>query len=179
MLTQDIVNQARAQIWRSDILSILDPKPSDGASEEVYRAQEDAANRRRQTAAELTADFLDSRVTVLLPPVEPEDVAKRHEQLRSIFQTALDISGRLWKQLTIVKCSYLEDLNHESFTYESDLMDAHAFHKLGLDDESENRLNHHKIRIVCFPSIKGYGSSTGENYHQDRVWGKAIVWLDE
>jgi len=179
MLIQDIVNEARAQVWRSDILSILDPKPSEGASEEVYRAQEDAANRRRQTAAELTADFLDSRVTVLLPQVEPEDVAKRHGQLQSIFQTALDISGRLWKQLTIVKCSYLEDLNHESFTYESDHMDAHAFHKLGLDDESENRLDHHKIRIVCFPTIKGYGSSTGENYRQDRVWGKAIVWLDE
>jgi hypothetical protein len=161
------------------MLSILDPKPSDGASECVYRAQEEAADRRRQTAEELTADFLNARIGILLPRVEPEDVVKRQEQLQSIFQKALDMFGRLWKQLTVMKCSYLEDLKHESFTYESELMDAHAFHKLGLDDESENRLDHHPIRIVCFPAVKGYGSSAGENYHQDHVWGKAIVWLDE
>jgi len=173
------LNQARAQIWRSDMLTILDPKPSDGASEDVYRAQEKAADRRRQTAEELTAGFLNTGISILLPGAEPEDVIKRHEQLQSIFQKALDMSGRLWKQLTIMKCCYIEDLKHEPFTYESELMDAHAFHKLGLDDESEDRLDHHPIRIVCFPAIKGYGSSIGENYHQDRVWGKAIVWLDE
>ena len=160
-------------------MSILDPAPIDDASQDVLRAQEDAAKRRTQAACDLTLGFLNASVGVLLPQVEGKDVVRRDEQLQSIFQKALDTAGRLWKQLTIVKCVYLEDLKHESFTYESELMGVHPFHKLGLDDEDENRLDNHPIRIVVFPAVKGYGNSDGENYSQDRIWGKAIVWLDE
>ncbi|KAF8862258.1 hypothetical protein BDZ45DRAFT_214926 [Acephala macrosclerotiorum] len=173
------LNESRAQVWRSDMMSILDPTSIDNAPPAVLQAQEDAATRRMQAACDLTSAFLNESVGVLLPQIESEDVVTRDEQLQAIFQKAMDIAGRLWKQLTIVRCVYLEDLKHKIFSCESELMGAHAFHKLGLDDEEENRLDNHPIRIVVFPAVKGYGNSDGENYSQDRIWGKAIVWLDE
>lgn len=172
-------NKAKAQIWRSDLLTILDPPQFDGASQATLHAQREAFERRMQAAHDLTVEFLDSAIFALLRPLEPEDTVTRDEQLCAIFQRALDMAGRLWKQLTIVKCSYLGDLQHDQFRYESELMEAHAFHKLGLDDESEDRLDNHPIRILVFPAVKSYGNSDGKDYSQHRIWGKAIVWLKE
>lgn len=116
------------------------------------------------------------RVGFLLPILESGETASRHKALQTIFQKALDISGRLWKQLTIVRCVYLEELKREPFSYESKLTEAHPFHKLGLEEEDETRLDGHPIRMLVFPAVKAYGHSAGENYSQDRIWGKAIVW---
>ncbi|KUJ06537.1 uncharacterized protein LY89DRAFT_790405 [Mollisia scopiformis] len=175
------VNRSRAQVWRSDLMSILDPSSGSSVAANVLQTQEEAADRRAQAARDLTSTFLNTAVSVLLPDVEPEQVVNRHEELQTIFRKSLDMAGRLWKQLTIVKCTYLEDLKQSAFNYDSDLMDAHAFHKLGFDDEDEDehRLDNHLVRIMVFPAIKAYGNSDGEKYTQDRVWGKAIVWLDE
>ena len=54
-------------------------------------------------------------------------------------------------------------------------MDAHPLHQL----EDEKRLDNHRIILVVSPAILGMGDSDGGNYLQHRVWGKAVVLLEE
>jgi hypothetical protein len=104
-------------------MSILDPTPTEkGSSEDQLHAQTDATNRRAQAGRGLTSAFLETSMTILLRQVEPDDVVNRQDQLQLIFQKALDVAGRLQKQLTVLKCLYLKDLKDEPFSYGSELL---------------------------------------------------------
>ncbi len=122
---------------------------------------------------------MSGAVHFVLRDLGPEDTVKRDGELQSIIRKALDVAGRLWKQLTFVRCAYVDELKNTDFNHKSTLFGAHPLHKLGLEDEDDHRLDQQPISILVFPAIKGHGNSVGEKYDQYCVWGKAIVWVGD
>ncbi|CZR52834.1 uncharacterized protein PAC_02711 [Phialocephala subalpina] len=89
------VNESKVQVWRRDMMLILDPSSFEGASPAELRAQEDVAKRRTQAASSLTSAFLNEKMGCLLPILEPVEAASRHKQLQPTFQS-LEVE---WKDL--------------------------------------------------------------------------------
>jgi hypothetical protein len=155
------------------MLEIFDP--STGKGELAYLARDHAIRRRLKLSNDLTSRLLSSPGRVLLKPVSPEEEAKRREELLNIFQSALELSARLWKQPIVLRTKRFADLLEDTFSVDSEFMDAHPLHQL----EDEKRLDNHRIILVVSPAILGMGDSDGGNYLQHRVWGKAVVLLEE
>jgi len=174
-------DEKKAQAWRCQTLEILDPSVGEG--DNVTQARHNAIKRRLRTAKELADEFLKGPPSLLLHGVSAgHELKDRVEDLQRLFQEALEISARLWKQPTILRSKRFGDLALETFTADSDLIDAHPLHQLGLsddDDEDSTRLDHHRIMMVVSPAILGMGDSDGDNYWKHRIWAKAVVWLED
>lgn len=123
-------------------------------------------------------------MTLLRIGMTPSEEKKRTGSLERIFLRALDMSARLWKQPTILRCNYFRDLVQHPFKNGSELVEAHPLHQLGVRGEDEDheitRLDDHRIMMVFSPATIALGNSDGENYNtQHRVWAKGVVWLEE
>jgi hypothetical protein len=74
--------------------------------------------------------------------------------------------------------------DYSTFKYDSDLVEAHPFHKLNPEDDTNTneklrRFDGSKARIIIFPGILAYGKESAEDYHEWKVWAKAQVWMEE
>jgi hypothetical protein len=155
------------------MLEIFDP--STGKGDLACLARDHAIRRRKRLSNDITMAFLSCPGKILLRSVSQDEELKRREELLDIVQAALELSARLWKQPMVLRTKRFADLLEDTFSVDSEFMDAHPLHQL----EDENRLDNHRIILVVSPAILGMGDSDGGNYLQHRVWGKAVVLLEE
>jgi len=71
----------------------------------------------------------------------------------------------------------LADLKETTFSADSNLLRAHALHKLY--DEEDDRCDGCAVSVVVHPAVLGFGSSDGDDYQTSRVWMKAEVLVTE
>jgi hypothetical protein len=155
------------------MLEIYDPFTV--KSDSAALARDHAMRRRLRLSNDITTSFLNSPAKVLLRSVSKEEEIKRRDELLDTFQEAVELSASLWKQPMIIRPKGFADLLEDSFTVDSEFMDAHPLHQL----EDEHRLDNHRIVLVFAPAILAMGDSDGRNYLQHRVWAKAVVYLEE
>ncbi|EEP81901.1 predicted protein [Uncinocarpus reesii 1704] len=157
-----LVDERQAHFWRSGTLRQL--SASGPIADDVVAMRDDASNR-------LAWRIIDGPLSLMLRGVGKEESRKRYESLASLFSTAIKISARLWTQRTHMR------VGHENrFKVDSSITVAHRLQKL---DEGDTRLDGKNILAVIQPAVVAYGTSTGEDYENRRVWLKSIVLVEE
>ena len=94
----------------------------------------------------------------------------------ALFEDAGKLSIRLWTQRPALRCLFLTQLGKLGFRIDSAAMQAHGVHKL--DDPDDHSLDGKELRMVVHPAVLGMGNHDAEHYEIERVWVKAVVWLD-
>lgn len=128
------------------------------------RSKEDYYNR-------YATGFESSSAKVLF---RPDDGTQRVQELLEIIRTAGKISASLWKQKIFFECWGMEKFRDIPFSAASEVMRAHSTH--GLED-NDTRFNGRQIYMVVQPAIVAFGNEEGKNYHEYKVWAKAVVWV--
>ncbi len=172
------VDAREAHIWRSQMLRILslsfqdDPQPGEkGVKQETEARRQQVCTRHARSFWEGPARHLWS-----LDHTHGDDAASSDQlkRLDGIFQAAGSLSYQLWTQRTYFRCHGLKDLEDQSFSIDSAALELHPLVHL---DEAPTRLDGHPIVMVVNPFVQVYGTDEAEDYHQSRVWAKAVVWL--
>ncbi|KAH7304133.1 hypothetical protein B0I35DRAFT_445561 [Stachybotrys elegans] len=165
------VNEKEAHAWRAKIFQLLvktstDAKPVDPANR-YGAAQID-------TCRILTEAFYSGPAAALIKRAETEDEFNRALQdLESTVQYAGSLSSWLWSRRTALEVKGLLELRAKPFTIRSNIMKAHALHRLFSDDDDS--CDGWPVRIVVHPAVIGGGME--EDNAPPRVWMKAEVWL--
>lgn len=93
-------------------------------------------------------------------------------QLLEIFRSTGELFSRLWSQRAYICVVGLEEFSNHPFKLGSDVLEAHAMHKLERGDTS---MDGRQIQAVVEPAIFAWGNERGESYDAYKVWAKAVV----
>ena len=144
--------------------------------------------RSYETAARLlAAQFLGSgKAQRLLWQGADGDNGKlqttRLHRLESILTSAAQLARDLSTQRSLVRVLGLDELGVDTcFTVDSSVMEAHALHRLEVDDDSESRtrLNGAPVRVVVRPAVIAEVFDETSGRVMQKTWSKACVWVDE
>ena len=125
----------------------------------------------------LSGDFHEKvEYQMLFRPLESSMWPGLVEELNQIFLKAGQLAMRVWAQRPEVLLLRLRSLADRPFTVSSDLMEAHALHKL--DDPEDRSLDGRLTKIVIHPAVCARGTHSADHFEQHQVWAKAVVWLD-
>ncbi len=175
------VNESESHLWRSKTLQLLATPPPDMQQGNGSLQEGVATYIACQTMVcdNLATQFFNSPAKHLIGfssrkggNTETQCIS----DLKSIVQSAGELSYRLWSRRTVLGVRSLLELKNEPFVSRSDLMKAHPLHRLYEDDK---RCDGWFVSIVTHPAVLGFGSSDGKDYSTGRVWMKAEVWLSE
>jgi hypothetical protein len=170
------------------LLRILDPPPKKTSNNPAAANTAAGAHQKRSEASGYFADnFLIGPASILFKPLPGEEEAeKRNTEASRIFETAGDLSFRLWSERVFLKPHGLGEMvqDRDTFVYNGELLEAHALHKLGAGEEGDEEEDVHRFdgmapRIVVFPAILRYGTRDADDYGTRRVWSPAVVLMDE
>lgn len=169
-LTNDfIVNNAEAQLWRSQTIRLLSTSRTNSSDK-----GSSMPHRLRRMASSFVEDFINGPAQIFLP--EPENqagVTRRSDDLHSLYHQAAELALSLWAQRTSIAC-YGQQHLHE-FNSSSPFMTAHRLQHL---DEDDTRLDGRKILMCIQPAVLAFGNEDGEDYDKSKVWAKAVVLLE-
>jgi hypothetical protein len=98
------------------------------------------------------------------------------EDLDQIFVKAGRLSLKLSAQRPLLRVLYLTDLVDREFAVSSDIIEAHALHKL--DDPEDVSLDGKMTKILVHPAILAMGTHDADHYDRQQVWARAVAWLD-
>jgi len=173
------VDEKEAHLWRSKVVRLLtfpDTETSatgatGNSTLDIYRAS------RLQVCEDFVHNFLETPATCLIKTAKSDDqFSQVFESLNTVVKFAMEVSSRLWSRRSSLELRGLDSLSCTPFSAESDLMKAHAIHKL-YDGDTE--CDGWRVGIVVHPAVVGFGNSDGTDYKAGRVWMKAEVVLLE
>lgn len=96
----------------------------------------------------------------------------RRGQLLEIFRSTGELFSRLWSQRTYICVLGSGHFSNVPFEAGSDVMEAHATHKLETGDTS---MDGQRIQMAVEPAVIAWGNERGESYNVSKVWAKAVV----
>ncbi|KAF3480438.1 uncharacterized protein GIQ15_05785 [Arthroderma uncinatum] len=162
------VDRPHAHWWRCQTLRLLD------GLEAKNHAESNISAMRKWTCEHIAQILLNTLTSSTCGSLPMDEAARRHDKLVSLLMTASALSTRLWTQRTDVRCTFFH--NKEQFYVKSPDMLAHRLHKLNVGD---TRLDCHDLLLTVQPAITAHGNSDGDNYHEEKVWLKGIVFIEE
>ncbi|KAI9890245.1 MAG: hypothetical protein M1814_004280 [Vezdaea aestivalis] len=170
------VNAKDASDWRFQTLRLLDPPvTTEPSRDNALKLRIKAL--RKETSQRFALLFRSSAAGTLLRRMEKDDTEKCFKELGQLFSYAGELSFRLWTQRTEMKVLGLTELKDRRFAIRSDLLEAHALHKL--DDDEDESLDGCPIMAVISPAVVAFGNSDGSDGGRGKILIKATVWLDE
>ncbi|GFF73946.1 hypothetical protein IFM53868_01199 [Aspergillus udagawae] len=149
-------DQAKAHIWRSQIISVL---------------SDSMQSRLQESTGVWMNAFLRSPAQLLLRTIADDtSLRTRNAELQKLYHRAGKLALSLWAQRATIKCYGLSQL--QKFSSSSPTMSAHRLHQLDEDDEC---LDGRKILACMQPAVLAFGNESGENYDTSKVWASAVV----
>ncbi|KAK4892652.1 hypothetical protein LTR27_008928 [Elasticomyces elasticus] len=170
------VDQRQAHLWRSDTLRSLTPDKHD-TSEAASKLRELQQHEVVEQCILAAKAFELGAARFLIQPLEAPLKDSFRTSLATLFEEAGGLAMRLWTQRTGIECHFRQQLANEKFAVDSHIMQAHPLHKL--DDPDDHRLDGRPVKLLLHPAVLRIGTHDAENYHESRVWAKAVVWLNE
>ncbi|KAK2733111.1 hypothetical protein FQN57_002303 [Myotisia sp. PD_48] len=169
------VNEREAHIWRSQLVRVYNP-PNGIKLEDSEIAAKAKMKVRIQRCSEYFASiFHAGPAQHLFRHMSKDNEICRLKKLRDIYISAGHLATRLWTQRTFTTTQHLEDLRVDPFRNNSPTMEAHP--SQGLEDDEDHTLDGAQIAVVVHPAVLAFGNDDCENFHQARVWAKAVVLL--
>lgn len=156
------------------MLRLLSPSTDDDAPPMTKKIKNHTEECTQKICSRHAKSFLEGPGRHLLQITKSDATSDRVQRLERIFRKAGTISCQLWTQRTYFSCRGLPELQDESFSMNSPIMELHPLIHL---DEAPTRLNGHPIAMVVNPLVQVCGTDEAEDYDQTRVWAKAVVWL--
>lgn len=154
------------------------PLTPNEANEEAINTTNAYAAHRNAICYQYAQDFITSPIKYLFKSCATREAAEQlFKDLKSVVQFAGELSSRLWARKTSMATRGLADLKETTFSADSNLLRAHALHKLY--DEEDDRCDGCAVSVVVHPAVLGFGSSDGDDYQTSRVWMKAEVLVTE
>lgn len=169
------MDEREAHIWRSQLLRIYNPPLATAKDEKEKLAAKDMQKRIDNCSSLLATKFATGPVKPLLRQIPQTQELGRLEKLKHIYIDAGQLATRYWTQRSFVKSHHLETLRAETYRARSPLMEAHP--SQGLEDDEDNSHDGARVAVVVHPAVLAFGNDDCEEYHQPRVWAKAVVLL--
>jgi hypothetical protein len=125
-----------------------------------------------RVADQYASDFLTSPASHLIELDTKTDFTIK---LEKIYSEAARVSYMLWTRRTEMRCFTLREIKHLAFDAESPYFDADGLVRY---DDHEDHLKDRQVTVIVHPLLKVYGTDEANDYDQERIWAKGVVWLD-
>ena len=125
-----------------------------------------------RVAQEQAEAFLTGPASLL---VENSTESTIVHQLQTVYDEAAQQSYMLWTRRTEMRCLTLRDMQLPGFDAESPFFDPD---NLMRHEDHEDKMKGWAVTVLVHPILKVAGTDEAENYDQERVWAKGVVWLD-
>ncbi|KAF7866850.1 hypothetical protein EAF04_005691 [Stromatinia cepivora] len=106
-----------------------------------------------------------------------EALGKFGDKLYPMYREAAIISYNLWTRRTKLVCYTLHGGMGSRPVFQPNGKEMIAHSSVAYDSH-EDQLEGRAISIILHPCLKVRGTDDGKDYHQERVWAPAEVWLD-
>ncbi|KAK7539978.1 uncharacterized protein J3D65DRAFT_676059 [Phyllosticta citribraziliensis] len=146
-----------------------------GFSEFSFKEPLTCSDAATKTLISICEAFWNDAKMLLKPECPEKD--KYQEKLLQIIEEAAQIRCHLATQRISYEWIPSANLVGQAFDVRSTLFKADRLNKL--DDEEDEKCNGKPIRVVLSPYVVARGDSDGEEYDQERVICKAVVWVDD
>ncbi|EED11644.1 conserved hypothetical protein [Talaromyces stipitatus ATCC 10500] len=192
------VDKARAHVWRSDTLRLLNTPTESGLESGLTSKVQEAKIRLKNGRAHpfrfpgpepsLTSKMRESRKRVsmkraedfLQGPVQSLRGKLNNEcekSLAEIYIWAAELAALLWTERAYMTIDRLPRL--DVFSMKSPEMLAHPSHQIYEKYEKDDRLDQNNILLVVYPLVSAFGYDDGDSYDQDTVWAEGIVLIED
>ena len=129
---------------------------------------------RQKYYRKLISEFEGSNAQFLYRESDEQQMLQRRTQLLEIFERTGELFSKLWSQKTCIGIFTLQDLLKCPFKIASEVLEAHAAHKVEAGDKS---MDGKPVQMVVEPAIVAWGNERGESYNAYKIWARAVVWM--
>ncbi|MCJ1462871.1 hypothetical protein MMC07_001475 [Pseudocyphellaria aurata] len=120
----------------------------------------------------LANDFLAGPSKLLLK----QQQTNQQQELTAIITSTRALSSNIWKRRVALEIRGLDYYKRQPYRGDSDEMEAHRVHRL---EEGGRERDGSAVQMVVQPGFFARGDEDGKGYERTKVWGKAVVLLEE
>ncbi|KAK2758811.1 hypothetical protein FQN54_003503 [Arachnomyces sp. PD_36] len=165
--------------WVSTTLDMLAPTVLEATNTNENFIWDGISEPRSRFYGECAKEFINGihPAKMLLSPQSENCEFERITSLKDIMKEAGELSIRLRKQRTGIRCLYLDSpkLTQKGFQADSGLME---FHESMCLEEGTRTLDGKEIIMVVEPAIIAHWTDGSDEVEKEKVWAKSVVWVD-